>query len=118
MPKARLPGALITRYSVTRKATSLPSFVLIFTLCNFTIYTLYWALDVYILLIRYHSLISPEFKEGNGKSGIKHMSLNGAPSTEGIPPESFAMVYVQWVAGLTLVSMHAPLGPLYANRYQ
>ena len=88
--------------------------MLVLTLVMFGVFTFYWALDVYILQIKYHSILYPQ-AESSGD--VQHVHLKGAPSTNGIPPQSFVVIYLQYVTGYTLVSIEARISYSFTHQH-
>ncbi|VDC06681.1 unnamed protein product [Peniophora sp. CBMAI 1063] len=95
---------LVCRPCTTRKAASLPSFMLPFTLSMFVLYLLYWTLDVYLLWAEFDSFLSPPPKNVEGPN-IQNVHWKGASSInkDGLAPKYYATVYVQYIAQLTLI---------------
>lgn len=68
----------------------------------FTLYSVYWALDICLLWLEYHtldmsSLMRPESQD---------VHLKGPSSTiKGLSSQYFTAIYVQYIAQLTLVSI-------------
>ncbi|VDC06680.1 unnamed protein product [Peniophora sp. CBMAI 1063] len=68
----------------------------------FALYSLYWSLDVYLLWAKFDYLLLPQPASAPGIS-ITQASWKGAPTTGGLPPGSFPMLFVQWLTGMILI---------------
>ncbi|VDC06684.1 unnamed protein product [Peniophora sp. CBMAI 1063] len=101
---AVLIGYLVVRRRAARRTITLPVFILVFTLTMFIVYTLYWTLDVYLLWVKYQAVLRlPQLKRAATRALATQMHLKGAPSTDGLPAESYPVLFVQWSSGLTLI---------------
>ncbi|KZV73375.1 hypothetical protein PENSPDRAFT_648914 [Peniophora sp. CONT] len=103
---AILIANLICHPCVTRKTTSLPRFMLPFTLSMFALFSLYWALDIYLLWAEYHTLLSPK-SDGSYGPDLHAIQRKGtsAADEDVLAPRYFATVYAQYIMQLTLIAL-------------
>ncbi|VDC06682.1 unnamed protein product [Peniophora sp. CBMAI 1063] len=93
---------LITYLLIRPWTVALPLVIIISTSVMFVIFSLYWALDIYLVTAKFYYLRTPELVGVPGIQ-IQQGSWRGVPSTGGLPPQSFPLVYVQWVSQLVLL---------------
>ena len=93
--------------SAPRESRYLPAPVLAYTLALFTLFSLYWTLDIYFLWAEFHSLSYRLPVDSTGFGTRNAQSWKGASwiNQDGLLPQYFAPIYVQYIVQLTLVKL-------------
>ncbi|VDC06679.1 unnamed protein product [Peniophora sp. CBMAI 1063] len=93
---------LLIRPWAARRTVALPLVIVISTSIMFVIFSLYWALDVYLLSAKFRYLRTFPLVDAPDIR-IQQGTWRGVPTTRGLPPEAFPLLYVQWISQLALL---------------